>query len=167
MAALSPRLFKDLECWSGRDLNQRPPARQTGAYQTELTGRDVMPEEMLWHFVFEYSNGDWTLLRYKDFWSTDPILSHLWFPSIMARDRFLQVLYYLHLNNNQNDTGKEKLFKLRSVLDHLVRQCKKHYHPRPRREVSVDEQMIGAKVSFPTMVIFFFMPKTVACRTAG
>ena len=27
------------ECWSGRDLNQRPPARQTGAYPTELTGR--------------------------------------------------------------------------------------------------------------------------------
>ena len=38
-AALSPQLFKDPECWSGRDLNQRPPARQTGAYPTELTGR--------------------------------------------------------------------------------------------------------------------------------
>ena len=31
-----PQLFKDPECWSGRDLNQRPPARQTGAYPTEL-----------------------------------------------------------------------------------------------------------------------------------
>ena len=38
-AALSPQLFKDPECWSGRDLNQRPPARQTGAYPTELTRR--------------------------------------------------------------------------------------------------------------------------------
>ena len=38
-AALSPQLFKDPECWSGRDLNQRPPARQTGAYPTELTMR--------------------------------------------------------------------------------------------------------------------------------
>ena len=38
-AALSPQLFKDPECWYGRDLNQRPPTRKTGAYPTELTGR--------------------------------------------------------------------------------------------------------------------------------
>ena len=38
-AALSPQLFKDPECWSGRGLNLRPPAQQTGAYPIELTGR--------------------------------------------------------------------------------------------------------------------------------
>ena len=32
-------LLIDPECWSGRDLNQRPPAGQTDAYPTELTGR--------------------------------------------------------------------------------------------------------------------------------
>ena len=36
---LSPRLFKDPECWSGRGLNPRPPARQSGALPTELTSR--------------------------------------------------------------------------------------------------------------------------------
>ena len=34
-----PQLFKDPECWSGRGLNLRPPAQQTGAYPIELTGR--------------------------------------------------------------------------------------------------------------------------------
>ena len=38
-AALSPQLFKDPECWSGRGLNLRHPAQQTGAYPIELTGR--------------------------------------------------------------------------------------------------------------------------------
>ena len=40
-AALSPQLFKDPECWSGRGLNLRPPAQRTaaGAYPIELTGR--------------------------------------------------------------------------------------------------------------------------------
>jgi len=38
-AALSPQLFKDPECWSGRDLNLRPSAHQSGALPTELTGR--------------------------------------------------------------------------------------------------------------------------------
>ena len=33
------KLFKDPDCWSGRGLNLRPPAQQTGAYPTELTGR--------------------------------------------------------------------------------------------------------------------------------
>ena len=38
-AALSPQLFKDPECWSGRGLNLRPPAQQTGAYPIQLTVR--------------------------------------------------------------------------------------------------------------------------------
>ena len=38
-AALSSQLFKDPECWSGRGLNPRPPARQTGALPAELTRR--------------------------------------------------------------------------------------------------------------------------------
>ena len=36
-AALSSQLLKDPECWAGRGLNPRPPARQTGALPTELT----------------------------------------------------------------------------------------------------------------------------------
>ena len=38
-AALYPQLFKDPECCSGRGLNLRPSAQQTGAYPIELTGR--------------------------------------------------------------------------------------------------------------------------------
>ena len=38
-AALSSQLFKDPECWSGRGLNLRPPARRTGSLPTELTRR--------------------------------------------------------------------------------------------------------------------------------
>jgi len=33
----SLQLFKDSECWSGRGLNPRPPAQQTGALPIELT----------------------------------------------------------------------------------------------------------------------------------
>ena len=61
----------------------------------------------------------------------------------MSRDRFLQILYHLHLNNNQNSPGNDKLFKVRPLLDHIIRQCKKHY--KPNCEVSIDEQMIGTK----------------------
>ena len=47
---MSPQLFKDPECWSGQGLNLRPPAQQSGALPTELTGRrytlkTVYPED--------------------------------------------------------------------------------------------------------------------------
>ena len=54
-AALSPQLFKDPECWSGRDLNLRPPAPQTGAYPIELTGRRVENKDLFLKFTFYYS----------------------------------------------------------------------------------------------------------------
>ena len=44
--ALSSQLFKDRSCWSGRGLNPRPPAQQTGALPTELTRRLLV----LWTF---------------------------------------------------------------------------------------------------------------------
>lgn len=40
----SPQLFKP-ECWSGRDLNQRPPARQTVACPNELIGRQFLRQQ--------------------------------------------------------------------------------------------------------------------------
>ena len=42
-------------------------------------------------------------------------------PSVMNRDRFLQILYSLHLNNNQNDPGNDKLFGSRASAQS---QCK-------------------------------------------
>ena len=37
--ALSSKLLKDPECWSGRGLNPRLPVQQTGALPTELNRR--------------------------------------------------------------------------------------------------------------------------------
>lgn len=42
----------------------------------------------------------------------------------MNRDRFLQILYYLQLTDSQNNTWNNKLFKLRLVLDYVVRSAK-------------------------------------------
>ena len=39
MLAWSHQYFKELGWWSGRVLNSRPPAQQTGALPTELTGQ--------------------------------------------------------------------------------------------------------------------------------
>ena len=119
---------------------------ETNRYATQngVVGfQDVGLEEMMAFVAMNIAMGIVNTSDVKDFWSTDPILSHPWSPSVMSRDRFLQILYHLHLNNNQNNPGNDKLFKVRPLLDHIVRQCKKHY--KPNCQVSVDEQMIGTK----------------------
>ena len=59
-AAPSPQLFKDPECWSGRDLNLRPPEQQSGALPTELT--DQRDNFYLWQIqiihIFWDDTGD-------------------------------------------------------------------------------------------------------------
>ena len=49
-AALYPQLFKDPECWSGRGLNLRPPAQQTGA-QSHGANQAAVEESYLQQFL--------------------------------------------------------------------------------------------------------------------
>ena len=124
---------------------------ETNRYAAQISARDyknVSIEEIMAFIALNIAMGIINMSDMKDYWSTDPILSHSWFPTIMSRDRFLQILQCLHLVNNSEDTGNDKLFKVRPFLNQIVRQCKRHY--QPKREISIDEQMIGTKcrVSF-------------------
>lgn len=78
----------------------------------------------------------------SDFFSMQPILSHPWFPSILSRDRFQQINRYFHVSNEtlyQND----KLAKLQPVVDNALTKFRALW--TPHREISIDEQMIGAR----------------------
>ena len=57
------------------------------------------------------------LPQVKDYWSTNKILSTAWFPSIMAKDRFLEILRFLHLADSslqkmKGEEGYDPLFKI-------------------------------------------------------
>lgn len=57
----------------------------------------------------------------SSYWSTDPAFSTLFFPSIMARDRFLQILRYLHFADNTQAPRADlanynKLYKIQPFL---------------------------------------------------
>ncbi|XP_067661397.1 piggyBac transposable element-derived protein 4-like [Haliotis asinina] len=85
---------------------------------------------------------------YESYWSSDPLLECKGFKAIMARDRFIQILMFFHLNDNAKDFPKEdprhdKLFKIRPLMKILVPEWQRHFHPG--REVSVDESMIPFK----------------------
>lgn len=61
---------------------------------------------------------------------------------VMTRNRFQEILRYLHCNDNSKipRDNKDKLYKLRPLVDFLNIQFSKLYHGT--REMAVDESMI-------------------------
>jgi hypothetical protein len=67
---------------------------------------------------------------------------------IMTLKRFLFILRHLHLNDNtkmpnRGTNGYDKLYKLRSLIDHIKNTLQTVY--QPSRNLSIDESMIGNK----------------------
>jgi len=90
------------------------------------------------NFVMGYNR----LLSWKDYWSTSNNLGVKIISDAMSRKRFDDILCFLHINNNNVKTtdNKDKLFKLRPLLDSINIRFVELY--KVTREVSVDESMV-------------------------
>ena len=71
-----------------------------------------------------------------DYWSTDPILSHSWFHVIMSRNRFREILRFVHVVDNttapsHTDPGYRKLCKVRPLLKTLGKNCSRFVRTSP------------------------------------
>ena len=88
------------------------------------------------------------------FWSTTSFLHCAFFGETMSRDRFLNILRFLHVVDNKNRANptirKDKLWKIRPFIDSLSLQFKTLYHPG--KQLSLDEGTCPFKgrVSFVT-----------------
>ena len=134
---------------------------ETNRYAAELRRRkpsnmkwvNVSLEELLAYIGMVIAMGLVNLPSVFDYFTTEPMLSHPWFPSILSRDRFRMISRYFHISNDAN-FPEDKLGKVRPFIDHLIQSFPKHW--TPHREISIDEQMIGTRcrVSF-----IQYMPK--------
>ena len=82
------------------------------------------------------------------YWTTDPLLEIPGFRKVMSRDRFLSILTFLHLCNNEealprDNPAFDKIFKVRPLVELLVPLWQ--YYFKPSKEISVDESMIAFK----------------------
>ena len=65
----------------------------------------------------------------------------------MARDRFYFILKFFHFNNNldpdydPNSDSRDKLFKIRPILELIRDRCRNVYSPG--KYLSVDESLVG------------------------
>lgn len=93
---------------------------------------------------------------YRDYWSTDPLFSNIWFRSVMSRDRFCVIKRYLHVVDNSlnSPTNTDKLWKVRPMIELLQEKCISMYSPH--QQLSVDESMIGTKCRLSFLQ---YMPK--------
>ena len=103
---------------------------------------DVTFEEILAYLGMLIAMGLVNLPSISDFFSTEPILAHPWFPSILSRDRFQQINRYFHVSN-ETLYPNDKLAKLRPVVDNAITKFRALW--TPHREISIDEQMIGTR----------------------
>ena len=78
------------------------------------------------------------------YWSTDPLLVTPIFNNIMSRNRYQSVLEFLHFNDNTfydvADPDRDRLFKVRSLIEHLFKGFKEVYIPSC--EISTDEELM-------------------------
>ncbi|XP_020298409.1 piggyBac transposable element-derived protein 4-like [Pseudomyrmex gracilis] len=54
----------------------------------------------------------------KDYWSQDPLLYTPIYGESLSRNRYLQILRYLHFSNNE-EVSNHPLKKIKPVIDHL------------------------------------------------
>ncbi|XP_054719016.1 glycerol-3-phosphate acyltransferase 3-like [Uloborus diversus] len=94
-----------------------------------------------------------------EYWSKDELIETPIFGKSMSRDRYLQILKFLHFANNenspdQNNPNYDRLWKIREVFDHINLYFRSLYDPT--EELSIDE-VIG---KFKGRVIFKqYIPK--------
>lgn len=84
----------------------------------------------------------------RHYWLTDDNFKVNRIASLMPLKRFLFILRFLHLNNNENmpkrgDEKFDKLYKVRPLLTKLNENFKALYVPQ--RELAIDESMVGFK----------------------
>ena len=77
----------------------------------------------------------------NSYWSTDPLLKTPIYGQVMSRDRFLLILKFLHLvDNNNKPADADRLFKLEPLLQHMAAKFQQIYVPG--QKVSVDESLL-------------------------
>ena len=128
---------------------------QTNLYALQCMGEEkyavwtkVTVEEFCAFLGFMILMGLTHLPSLPDYWSKDPAFRYGMIADRISRDRFLEIMRYLHFNDNSTQLPPDhpnynKLGKVKHVIDCLNTQFEAVYGMH--RDVSVDEAMIPFK----------------------
>jgi len=91
---------------------------QTNDYaQAKGVSSNMCVEELRAFIGINIAMGMLRLPQICDYWSSNEVLSTPWFGTIMARDRFFDILRYLHLSDS---SSQDKNNPVHILVDHLL-----------------------------------------------
>ena len=134
--------------------SRRSSAKQLNLLSHTKPWTTVDEEEMKKFFGLLFAMALNPKTQVTHFWSTKSFLHCAFFSEAMSRDRFLNILRFLHVVDNKKQANptirKDKLWKIRPFIDSLSSQFKTLYHPG--KQLSLDEGTCPFKgrVSFVT-----------------
>ncbi|CAL1299320.1 unnamed protein product [Larinioides sclopetarius] len=106
----------------------------------------------------------------NDYWSTDPVTSTPFFAKVMTRNRFRQILWFLHFPDNPEvEKDPTKLSKIETVANYFLNKFNSVY--KPEQELFVDEAVIpyhghlSLRVSDPSEIAKYGIHATVLCES--
>ncbi|XP_015189652.1 PREDICTED: piggyBac transposable element-derived protein 4-like [Polistes dominula] len=77
----------------------------------------------------------------EDYWSTNPLIETQIFSKTMSRNRFRQILTYIHFANNANTpTNGNRLFKIQYLIDYFSKKIEENFNLS--QNICIDEGMI-------------------------
>lgn len=115
---------------------------QTNLYSVQKTGKSVnMTLQELWRFIgIHMIMGIVKMPSYKDYWAQWSRYSVV--ADVMPRKRYDQLISSFHFNNNEDDVGTDRYYKIRPVLDKLRQNFLKIDE---EGKYSIDEMMVPYK----------------------
>lgn len=86
--------------------------------------------------------------RLQDYWTKDFIIETPIFSQVMSRDRYFQLLRYLHFCDNDNMDKNDRLCKIRCVVDHFKNSFQHSLYPFQNIVIDESLQSFSDQVSF-------------------
>lgn len=79
--------------------------------------------------------------RMEDYWSTNPLIETPIFSKTMSRNKFRQILTYIHFANNTNTpTNGNRLFKVQYLIEYFSKKFEENFNLS--QNICIDEGMI-------------------------
>ena len=151
------QIFQIILDETNRYFHQYMASKNTGS--TSAQPPDITSEELYKFFAIIIQMGHDQRGSLKDYWSREEQYCTPFYSNVMARDRFLHILRFLHFENNEDppnrdDANYDRLWKIRKVFDTLNNKFCEMYNPT--EYLAVDEVI----VLFKGRVIFRqYIPK--------
>ncbi|XP_068618055.1 piggyBac transposable element-derived protein 4-like [Battus philenor] len=102
---------------------------------------DVTAPELRKWFGLAILMGTVKKARIDDYWSTNPLIDTPIFRKTMTRNRFRQILSFLHFSDNNNKPDNaDRLFKVQFIIDYFLKKFKDNFNLS--QNISIYEGMI-------------------------